>query len=210
MNASVRDTSSPVNQNAAKFWPAFLLALFLGLFGAHRFCLKSPNRVLMLCTLGGLGVWALVDLLTILLGRFSDETGEPIPNATPLVSWGIFVVFVLVGLANNDENPRQVATSQKSALRDSGNDAAESARQPYCGVYLCTTGQFRGALALYSGGSCEIKFGNGGSRHTGFWSVEGRRIRIQVQDTGDTIVNIDSPRHLSIHDGGVHAEYDRI
>lgn len=83
-----------------KFWPAFLLCMFLGCFGAHRFYLKSPHRVLMLCTFGVCGLWALVDCVTILLGKFKDETGALIPNPKPAVSWTVFGIMVLVGMAN--------------------------------------------------------------------------------------------------------------
>lgn len=41
---------------------AFLLWFFLGALGAHRFYSKNTTRaIFMLITLGGLGVWALID-----------------------------------------------------------------------------------------------------------------------------------------------------
>jgi TM2 domain-containing membrane protein YozV len=53
---------------------AVLLCFFLGCFGAHRFYLrKTGTAVLMLITLGGLGIWALVDLIFILTGSFRDK-----------------------------------------------------------------------------------------------------------------------------------------
>jgi TM2 domain-containing membrane protein YozV len=56
---------------------AALLCFFLGCLGAHRFYLrKTGTAVLMLCTLGGLGVWALVDLIFILTGSFRDKEGK--------------------------------------------------------------------------------------------------------------------------------------
>jgi hypothetical protein len=45
---------------------AYLLWFFLGAFGGHRFYLKSKGVAFgMLFTLGGLGVWALVDVFFI-------------------------------------------------------------------------------------------------------------------------------------------------
>ncbi len=57
--------------------PAFLLCFFLGVFGAHRFYVgKWGTGALQLVTLGGLGLWALVDMIMIATGNFRDEDGE--------------------------------------------------------------------------------------------------------------------------------------
>jgi hypothetical protein len=57
----------------------FLLCLFFGLFGAHRFYVgKADSGLLQLLTLGGLIIWWLIDLQTILRGAFTDGQGRPI------------------------------------------------------------------------------------------------------------------------------------
>jgi TM2 domain-containing membrane protein YozV len=57
--------------------PAFLLCFFFGLFGVHRFYVgKVATGLLMIVTVGGLGIWWLIDLLVILLGGFSDKEGK--------------------------------------------------------------------------------------------------------------------------------------
>jgi TM2 domain-containing membrane protein YozV len=59
-----------------KFLPALLLAIFLGALGAHRFYVgKTGTAVLQLLTCGGLGVWALVDIVMIAMGTFRDKNG---------------------------------------------------------------------------------------------------------------------------------------
>jgi TM2 domain-containing membrane protein YozV len=53
-----------------------LLCLFLGSLGAHRFYVgKMKTGLLMLITAGGLGIWTLVDLITIACCRFKDVDG---------------------------------------------------------------------------------------------------------------------------------------
>jgi len=53
------------------------LAALLGPFGAHRFYVgKNGTGALMLATLGGLGVWYVYDLITILGGSFRDASGR--------------------------------------------------------------------------------------------------------------------------------------
>lgn len=56
---------------------ALLLCWFLGVFGAHRFYVgKIGTGVLQLLTLGGLGIWAFIDLIIIAVGSFRDDAGE--------------------------------------------------------------------------------------------------------------------------------------
>ena len=56
-----------------------MLCLLLGIFGAHRFYAgKTGTAVLQLLTLGGIGVWTLIDLLFILFGEFADAEGKKV------------------------------------------------------------------------------------------------------------------------------------
>ena len=54
-----------------------LLCWFLGVFGAHRFYTGHTTiAIVQLLTFGGCGVWALIDLIMILLGNFKDVEGN--------------------------------------------------------------------------------------------------------------------------------------
>ena len=58
---------------------AGLLGIFLGPLGTHRFYLGYVGLGLaMLFTLGGCGVWSLVDAILIFTGRISDAEGLPL------------------------------------------------------------------------------------------------------------------------------------
>ncbi len=66
--------------NEPKPWmTTLLLCLFAGTIGVHRFYVgKIGTGVAQLLTLGGCGIWTLVDLIMILTGKFTDAQGRPI------------------------------------------------------------------------------------------------------------------------------------
>ncbi len=68
--------------NSSKDWlTTLLLCIFLGNLGIHRFYAgKMGTGVLMLLTLGGCGIWTLVDLVMIISGKFTDGNGNAITN----------------------------------------------------------------------------------------------------------------------------------
>ncbi len=56
-----------------------LLCFFLGSLGIHRFLTgKIGTGILMIITLGGLGLWTLIDFIMILTGNFTDKNGNKI------------------------------------------------------------------------------------------------------------------------------------
>ncbi len=63
--------------------PAFLLCFFLGWAGAHRFYVgKIGTGILQLVTFGGLGIWALIDFIMIIVGAFRDKHGVKLTQWT--------------------------------------------------------------------------------------------------------------------------------
>ena len=96
--ASPPSVSAPIQNSSVNPWAVWLLCLFLGCLGVHRFYLKKKWAWLQLLTLGGLGIWSLIDLFVVLSGKFKDGDDKIIPNPLPTVTWGISILCLLLSL----------------------------------------------------------------------------------------------------------------
>jgi TM2 domain-containing membrane protein YozV len=75
------NTASPVAVSPKLRLAALLLCFFVGIFGVHRFYVgKIGTGLLSLFTLGGMGIWATIDLVFILVGHFEDKQGRRLVN----------------------------------------------------------------------------------------------------------------------------------
>ena len=73
-----------------------LLCFFLGFLGIHRFYTGYIGLgVLQLITLGGCGIWALIDLICIGLNKYKDAQGQELDEYNNVV--GYITIAVAVG-----------------------------------------------------------------------------------------------------------------
>ena len=104
------------DEGGKSFIAAFLLSLFLGVLGADRFYLGEVGMgIFKLLTAGGLGVWYVVDLVSILTGHKTDKSGakltgyhKHLPMALSILGawvllWAIFAVFDILVIHHNAE-----------------------------------------------------------------------------------------------------------
>ncbi|MGG1634297.1 TM2 domain-containing protein [Paenibacillus sp. MCAF9] len=68
-----------MDKSPKSFVAALLFCFFLGGFSIHRFYVgKIGTAILQIITLGGLGIWLLIDLIMIIVGKFTDSEGRRI------------------------------------------------------------------------------------------------------------------------------------
>ncbi len=71
----------PGNVSEKDWLTTLLLCFFLGGLGIHSFYAgKTAIGVIQLLTLGGCGIWALIDFIMIILGSYKDGEGKLIVN----------------------------------------------------------------------------------------------------------------------------------
>ena len=88
--------SNVVVQPTKSFVVTWLLSWFLGYFGIDRFYLgKVGTGILKLVTLGGFGVWYLIDLIMTLVGAQTDKSGRPLAGykKNSSLAWIITIIF---------------------------------------------------------------------------------------------------------------------
>ena len=70
-------------QQSPKSWLAtLLLSIFLGELGIDRFYLgKIGTGILKLITLGGFGIWWIIDIILTIAGAATDKQGRPVKNS---------------------------------------------------------------------------------------------------------------------------------
>ncbi len=132
--SAIKNKKSPVT--------TLVLCLILGVFGAHRFYVgKKGTGLLMLITIGGFGIWALVDLITIVNNKFDDKQGNLLQltnhpqtskkklamNLGVVSAWFIiFVITISILAMYFTSGPLGVISRQLDAFKDGKLEKAYS------------------------------------------------------------------------------------
>jgi len=76
----VRQVVAGPGTSQVRILPVFLLCLFIGWLGIHRFYVgKIGTAIAIILTFGGFcGIWPLIDLILIGTGNFTDSKGNKI------------------------------------------------------------------------------------------------------------------------------------
>lgn len=111
------------------FLTTWLLSLLVGIFAVDRFYLgKVGTGVLKLVTLGGFGVWALIDLILILANKMKDKQGRPLEGYDRHKKLALIVtgVLILLGVVINSARAASAPSSAPAASAPKVVSAAQT------------------------------------------------------------------------------------
>ncbi|WP_284983339.1 TM2 domain-containing protein [Arthrobacter sp. efr-133-TYG-118] len=112
------------------FLTAWLLALLLGGLGVDRFYLgKIGTGILKLVTLGGLGIWSLIDLILLLTNKQTDKQGYKLAGYEKHKTVALIVTLALILLSivfNIARGGASTAPSGSAAVVPAASPASNS------------------------------------------------------------------------------------
>lgn len=177
--------NKPINFKSFKI--TIWLSYFLGLLGVHRFYTGYIGIGLMqLITLGGLGFWSLIDLISIALNKYKDKSGKELQGYNKTLGIILMLLGILFFLYNG--NPYKFTKDFSD-----GYNATETTTQNNQTITQQTIQQRKPNLEVIEHHSCTGDFGarmvcgtvvNNTSRTIGYAQIE-----INLYDSEGSLVD---------------------
>jgi DNA-directed RNA polymerase subunit RPC12/RpoP len=97
--AAPAPVAETIEYSPCSYTVTLVLALLFGIFGGHRFYTgHTMSGVIQLLTGGGMYLWWLIDVFSIVSGSFSDSQGRPLKSKNPPDRWPIGLAVYAVSV----------------------------------------------------------------------------------------------------------------
>jgi TM2 domain-containing membrane protein YozV len=104
-------STKPTNTVKRKWFLAFIFSLILGVFGVDRFYLgKTGTGILKLLTLGGFGLWYIIDLILIATRNMSGIEWVENNKNDKRNALIVFSIVVFIGIVSSFNTPKNEVT----------------------------------------------------------------------------------------------------
>ena len=133
---TLQSVPPPAGVGEKSFATTWVLSLLLGGLGVDRFYLgKVGTGILKLVTLGGLGVWVLVDLIITLAGKQRDKQGRLLAGYAKhkVLAWIVTAVLLVVGAVSGGTAGSGAGTTATPDGAPAAPAAAAPAKAPAAG-----------------------------------------------------------------------------
>jgi len=114
-----------------------VLSLLLGVLGVHRYYTGYIGiGILQTLTLGGCGIWALIDFIFISVGKYKDAKGQELEGYDKRIGLGALFLAVVLSLVFSHIRPASNSTTINNY--NSGYEADEKSEEVKFGNATCT------------------------------------------------------------------------
>lgn len=113
--------------SSKSFVATWLLSYFLGVFGVDRFYLgKVGTGIVKLLTIGGFGIWWLIDLILVLAGAQRDKNGQPLAGYAEhkKIAWIVTAALIVASITFSSVTGSLNSTSVDDTSAAISEDAA--------------------------------------------------------------------------------------
>ncbi len=96
-NNNIEHSEQVIEEKPPKSYTVtLLLNFFLGFLGIHRFYTGyTLIGVIQLLTLGGCGIWSLIDYVMLVSNKFKDCKDQPLADYNKNLAIGSLIVFII-------------------------------------------------------------------------------------------------------------------